>query len=176
MSPLTNSMALYLRTSKFPMSSASTARARERTAVSSGEGIAGGVSSPSNLLMQLRLIDSLVCTEGGNYGVQGLREQQWAAGDVQIGKQSEKRDNDGKPSSGECLNSDRNLDFKLNMAGVLDAGASAYAAAGKLVPSTSQASQGSGAPDRYIVYLWLTGNFFASIDFPGASRLAFGAR
>jgi len=56
------------------------------------------------------------------------------------------------------------------MAGVLDAGASAYAAAGKLVPSTSRPSQGSGAPDRYVVYLWLTGNFFASIDFPVAQQ------
>ena len=154
------------------MSSDSTARVQERTAVSSGEGTSGFTLTAADSLMQLGSIISLVCTEGGNYGVQGLREQQWAAGDVQIQKQAEKRDNDGKSTCGECLNSDRNLDFKLNMAGVLDAGASAYAAAGKLVPSTSQPSQGSGAPDRYVVYLWLTGNFFASIDFPGALPMA----
>ncbi|KAF2732900.1 extracellular invertase [Polyplosphaeria fusca] len=58
------------------------------------------------------------------------------------------------------------LKFHPTMAGKLDWGRSAYAAAGKIVPSWSQASKKSGAPDRFITYLWLTGNFYGTLDFP----------
>lgn len=58
------------------------------------------------------------------------------------------------------------LKFEPTMAGRLDAGRSAYAAAGKDLLTTSQASQASGAPDRFITYLWLTGDFYGTLDFP----------
>jgi beta-fructofuranosidase len=61
---------------------------------------------------------------------------------------------------------DGNLQFVPSMAGRLDAGRSAYAAAGKLLPASSQAGKNSGAPDRFISYLWLTGNFYGTLDFP----------
>ncbi|CAI7609362.1 unnamed protein product [Penicillium glandicola] len=50
--------------------------------------------------------------------------------------------------------------FNPTMAGVLDWGLSAYAAAGKILPATSQAAKKSGAPDRFISYVWLTGDVF----------------
>lgn len=56
--------------------------------------------------------------------------------------------------------------FTPNMAGKLDWGRSAYAAAGKIVPSTSKASVKSGAPDRFITYHWLTGTFYGTLDYP----------
>lgn len=62
------------------------------------------------------------------------------------------------------------LTFEPTMAGRLDAGLSAYAAAGKAVPATSQASKTSGAPDRFITYLWLTGDFYGTLDFPKAQQ------
>ncbi|KAF9265775.1 Arabinanase/levansucrase/invertase [Marasmius fiardii PR-910] len=93
----------------------------------------------------------LVCTEGGKYGVQGGRAQLWAAGDL-------------SPPTNETVS------FNVNMAGVFDWGASAYAAAGKLVPATSAASQSSGAPDRYIAWIWLTGNFFETVNFPARTQ------
>ncbi|KAF1965363.1 extracellular invertase [Bimuria novae-zelandiae CBS 107.79] len=61
---------------------------------------------------------------------------------------------------------DGKLQFVPSMAGRLDAGRSAYAAAGKHLPSSSQASQSSDAPDRFITYLWLTGDFYGTSDFP----------
>ncbi|XPS76559.1 Beta-fructofuranosidase [Ascochyta lentis] len=62
------------------------------------------------------------------------------------------------------------LRFEPTMAGRLDAGRSAYAAAGKAVLSSSQASQKSGAPDRFLTYLWLTGDFYGTLDFPKAQQ------
>ncbi|KAF2847126.1 glycoside hydrolase family 32 protein [Plenodomus tracheiphilus IPT5] len=62
------------------------------------------------------------------------------------------------------------LKFEPTMAGRLDAGRSAYAAAGKGLLATSQASQASGAPDRFITYLWLTGDFYGTLDFPKAQQ------
>lgn len=79
--------------------------------------------------------------------VSQFREMLWASGNVTT-------DEDGA------------VQFTPSMAGKLDWGRSAYAAAGKLVPSTSQASSKSGAPDRFISYLWLTGDFYGTIDFP----------
>lgn len=58
------------------------------------------------------------------------------------------------------------LKFEPTMAGRLDAGRSAYAAAGKAVLASSQASQKSGAPDRFITYLWLTGDFYGALNTP----------
>ncbi|KAL0067943.1 hypothetical protein AAF712_005112 [Marasmius tenuissimus] len=83
---------------------------------------------------------SLVGAEGGKYG--GGRTQLWAAGDL-------------NPPTNETVS------FNVTMAGILDWGASAYAASGKLVPSSAKASQSSGAPDRFIAWLWLTGDYNA---------------
>ncbi|KAB8230171.1 glycoside hydrolase family 32 protein [Aspergillus alliaceus] len=59
-----------------------------------------------------------------------------------------------------------NVTFKPTMAGVIDWGISAYAASGKVLPATSQASEKSGAPDRFIIYVWLNQVFGASTGFP----------
>ncbi|KAI1099912.1 glycoside hydrolase family 32 protein [Jackrogersella minutella] len=65
--------------------------------------------------------------------------------------------------------------FVPNMAGKLEWGASAYAAAGKELPATSKASKKSGAPDRFISYVWLTGDFYGTLDFPTAQQNWTGA-
>lgn len=83
--------------------------------------------------------------------VSDFREMLWAAGDVSLSE------------SGD-------VKFAPYMAGKLDSGASAYAAAGKVLPSTSQASTKSGAPDRFISYVWLTGNFYGTQSFPTAQN------
>ncbi|KAI6890851.1 hypothetical protein KC334_g14468, partial [Hortaea werneckii] len=61
---------------------------------------------------------------------------------------------------------DSEVKFQPNMAGFLDWGTSAYAAAGKYLPASSQASQQSGAEDRFISYVWITSNHFGDLDFP----------
>ncbi|KAJ5435420.1 Concanavalin A-like lectin/glucanases superfamily [Penicillium cf. griseofulvum] len=58
------------------------------------------------------------------------------------------------------VTNDGSVAFKPTMAGVLDWGLSAYAAAGKILPASSQASIKSSAPDRFISYLWLTGDLY----------------
>ncbi|KAF7593853.1 hypothetical protein BBP40_010663 [Aspergillus hancockii] len=64
-----------------------------------------------------------------------------------------------------------NVTFEPTMAGVLDWGTSSYAAAGKVLPSTSQASAQSDAPDRFISYVWLTGDVFGAVaGFPSAQQ------
>lgn len=75
--------------------------------------------------------------------VSDFRDMLWAAGDLSL--------EDGKPK------------FTPSMAGKLDWGHSAYAAAGKLLPASSEASSKSGAPDRFISYVWLTGDFFGTL-------------
>ncbi|KAL3471171.1 glycosyl hydrolase [Aspergillus californicus] len=61
--------------------------------------------------------------------------------------------------------------FTPDMVGVLDWGTSAYAAAGKVLPDSSQASEDSGAPDRFISFVWLTGNVFgAATGFPSEQQ------
>lgn len=65
---------------------------------------------------------------------------------------------------------DGSLKFEPTMAGRLDAGRSAYAAAGKAVLASSQASQKSGAPDRFLTYLWLTGDFYGTLETPKAQQ------
>ncbi|KAI0470052.1 glycoside hydrolase family 32 protein [Xylariaceae sp. FL0804] len=79
----------------------------------------------------------------------------WAAGNLTIEK--------GQPK------------FTPTMAGFLDWGASSYAAAGKELPASSQASNESGAPDRFISYVWLTGDLFQTEDFPSAQQNWTGA-
>jgi len=57
--------------------------------------------------------------------------------------------------------------FEPTMAGVLDWGIQAYAAAGKLLPASSKASQNSGTTvDRFLSYLWLTNDDYGQSDFP----------
>ncbi|KAK7049398.1 hypothetical protein VNI00_005999 [Paramarasmius palmivorus] len=90
---------------------------------------------------------TLTGTEGGKYGVQGGRAQLWAAHELEA------------PTN-------ETVSMNVTMAGVLDWGMAAYAAAGKDVPASSKPSQESGAPDRYVVWVWLTGTFYGSIPFP----------
>ena len=61
--------------------------------------------------------------------------------------------------------------FEPTMAGVLDWGIQAYAAAGKLLPASSQASQNSGTTvDRFLSYLWLTNDDYGQNNFPKAQQ------
>jgi beta-fructofuranosidase len=84
--------------------------------------------------------------------VSDFREMLWAAGNVTM------------TDAGA-------VKFTPTMAGKLDWGDSAYAAAGKLLPASSLASSKSGAPDRFITYLWLTGDFFGTLkSFPTAQQ------
>ncbi|KAJ5871992.1 uncharacterized protein N7529_004345 [Penicillium soppii] len=63
------------------------------------------------------------------------------------------------------------VSFKPTMAGFLDWGLSGYAAAGKILPASSQASTKSGAPDRFISYVWLTGDEYElAKTFPNAQQ------
>ncbi|KAF4761047.1 hypothetical protein N7455_003109 [Penicillium solitum] len=74
------------------------------------------------------------------------------------------------------VTNDDSVTFKPTMAGVLDWGLSAYAAAGKVLPASSQASEKSGAPDRFISYVWLTGDLFElAKGFPTAQQNWSGA-
>lgn len=80
--------------------------------------------------------------------VSDVREMSWASGTIGFDRRGE-------------------LKFTPTMAGKLDWGKSAYAAAGKLLPSSSQASQQSDVSnDRFITYLWLTNDFYGTLDFP----------
>ncbi|KAL7626507.1 hypothetical protein AAE478_003279 [Parahypoxylon ruwenzoriense] len=87
--------------------------------------------------------------------VSDFREMLWAAGNISC--------EDGK------------VKFVPSMAEKLDWGTSAYAAAGKELPATSKASEKSGAPDRFISYVWLTGDFYGTHDFPSAQQNWTGA-
>lgn len=63
--------------------------------------------------------------------------------------------------------SNGSVSLATTMAGKLDWGSFAYAAAGKILPASSTASQASGVShDRFITYLWLTGDNFGSGSFP----------
>ncbi|BCR90343.1 glycoside hydrolase family 32 protein [Aspergillus chevalieri] len=74
-------------------------------------------------------------------------------------------------SGGVSATEDGNAAFNPDMVGVLDWGLSAYAGAGKVVPSTSQASTESGAPDRFLTYIWLTGDVFGGVvGFPAEQQ------
>ncbi|OBT86701.1 hypothetical protein VE02_04636 [Pseudogymnoascus sp. 03VT05] len=79
-------------------------------------------------------------------GVSDSRQMLWAAGNVIL--------------------QDGAVKFTPTMGGFLDWGASAYAAAGKELPADSQASMKSKSPDRFITYVWLTGDFYGTHDFP----------
>ncbi|KAJ4263892.1 hypothetical protein NW762_005929 [Fusarium torreyae] len=85
-----------------------------------------------------------------------FRDMLWAAGNISL--------DNGKPK------------FTPSMVGKLDWGRSAYAAAGKYLPSDSKASSKSGAPDRFISYLWLTGDYYGDLKlFPTAQQNWTGA-
>ena len=63
------------------------------------------------------------------------------------------------------------IHFEPTMAGTLDWGRQAYAAAGKLVPASSTASKNSGTTvDRFLSYVWLTGDDFGQSKFPKAQQ------
>lgn len=69
------------------------------------------------------------------------------------------------------LSENGTIHFEPTMAGVLDWGIQAYAAAGKLLPASSKASQSSGTTaDRFISFLWLTGDDYGQSDFPKAQQ------
>ncbi|RMJ10008.1 hypothetical protein CDV36_010361 [Fusarium kuroshium] len=79
--------------------------------------------------------------------VSDFREMLWAAGNVSL--------------------EEGDVKFSPTMVGKLDWGHSAYAAAGKVLPSSSKASSKSGAPDRFISYVWLTGDYYGTLkQFP----------
>ncbi|KAJ5497745.1 Glycoside hydrolase family 32 [Penicillium expansum] len=84
--------------------------------------------------------------------VSSLHAQLWAAGSV------------GVPEG-------ENITFTPDMVGVFDWGLASYAAAGKVVPASSEPSTASGAPDRFISYVWLTGDVFGGVvGFPSAQQ------
>jgi len=57
--------------------------------------------------------------------------------------------------------------FEPTMAGVLDWGIQGYAAAGKILPSSSKASKNSGTTvDRFLSYVWLTNDDYGQANFP----------
>ncbi|KAL4995193.1 glycosyl hydrolase [Aspergillus recurvatus] len=83
-------------------------------------------------------------------GVTSMHAMLWASGDVSA------------PGG--------NASFTPDMVGVFDWGLSAYAAAGKVVPSTAQVS-GDDTPDRFISYVWLTGDVFGGVmGFPAEQQ------
>ncbi|KAF4124541.1 beta-fructofuranosidase [Geosmithia morbida] len=86
--------------------------------------------------------------------VSQIRSQLWATGDISLDEAT------GKPV------------FTPTAAGYLDAGLSSYAAAGKDLPASSVASKKSGTVhDRFISYIWLTGDDFGNaVDFPSAQQ------
>ncbi|KAL4928508.1 glycoside hydrolase family 32 protein [Aspergillus undulatus] len=73
-------------------------------------------------------------------------------------------------ASGKVSAQDSNATFTPDMVGVLDWGLSAYAAAGKVVPSMARASD-NDTPDRFISYVWLTGDVFGgAVGFPAEQQ------
>ncbi|KAK5111666.1 hypothetical protein LTR62_004771 [Meristemomyces frigidus] len=80
--------------------------------------------------------------------VSQFREMLWSAGNI-------------------TTSSNGSVHFVPSMAGKLDWGQWAYAAAGKLLPANSSASKASGVDhDRFISYLWLTNDNFGTDAFP----------
>ncbi|KAL6239862.1 hypothetical protein BDW75DRAFT_236115 [Aspergillus navahoensis] len=83
-------------------------------------------------------------------GVTSMHAMLWASGDVSV--------------------QDGNASFTPDMVGVFDWGLSAYAAAGKVVPRTAKASD-NDTPDRFISYVWLTGDVFGGVvGFPAEQQ------
>ncbi|KAF2767628.1 Arabinanase/levansucrase/invertase [Teratosphaeria nubilosa] len=84
--------------------------------------------------------------------VSQFREMLWAAHNLTTGKNG-------------------SVHLEPIMAGKLDWGIWAYAAAGKFLPSGSTPSEASGtSTDRFVIYLWLTNNDFGTNDFPTAQQ------
>ncbi|KAF2111375.1 glycosyl hydrolase [Lophiotrema nucula] len=79
--------------------------------------------------------------------ISDVREMLWVAGKQSINNET-----------GDVV-------FSPTMAGKLGWGRSAYAAAGKILTATSLASKKSGAPDRFISYVWLTGDYYGTLAF-----------
>ena len=91
-------------------------------------------------------------TEGGNYPVplqaSPDHDMLWINGNV-------------------SMTENGTVKFEPTMAGVLDWGVQAYAAAGKLLPASSKASQNSGTTvDRFLSYVWLTNDDYGQNEFP----------
>ncbi|KAJ5219521.1 CAZyme family GH32 [Penicillium chermesinum] len=108
-----------------------------------------GYSYTGSLFMTIAVESSYVPIQPS---VSSLHAQLWAAG-------------------GLSTEQGGNVTFIPNMVGVFDWGLASYAAAGKFLPKSSQASIGSGAPDRYISYVWLTGDVFGGVvGFPAAQQ------
>ncbi|KAE8154075.1 glycosyl hydrolase [Aspergillus avenaceus] len=64
-----------------------------------------------------------------------------------------------------------NITFTPSMAGIFDWGASGYAASGNILSASSKASTKSGAPDRFISTVWLTGDLFEQAKgYPAAQQ------
>jgi beta-fructofuranosidase len=80
--------------------------------------------------------------------VSQFREMLWASGNI-------------------STSANGTVKFEPTMAGKIDWGVFAYAAAGKILTANSSASQKSGVDqDRFVQYVWLTGNNFGTSDFP----------
>lgn len=58
------------------------------------------------------------------------------------------------------VSKDGGVTFTPSMAGFFDWGISSYAAAGNILPASSKASSKSHAPNRFISYVWLTGDLY----------------
>lgn len=58
------------------------------------------------------------------------------------------------------VSKDGGVTFTPTMAGFLDWGVSAYAAAGNILPASSKVSSKNQVPDRFISYVWLTGDLY----------------
>nr|ADK46938.1 fructosyltransferase [Aspergillus japonicus] len=88
--------------------------------------------------------------------VSSIHDMLWAAGEVGVGSEQE----------------GAKVEFSPSMAGFLDWGFSAYAAAGKVLPASSAVSKTSGVEvDRYVSFVWLTGDQYEQADgFPTAQQ------
>ena len=58
------------------------------------------------------------------------------------------------------VSKDGGVTFTPTMAGFLDWGVSAYAAAGNILPASSKVSSKNQVPDRFVSYVWLTGDLY----------------
>ncbi|GAB1726502.1 hypothetical protein NU195Hw_g2427t1 [Hortaea werneckii] len=94
------------------------------------------------------------------------RNMLWASGTLSKNETQRGWGHDSWGAWGHGKDDDSDVKFQPNMAGFLDWGTSSYAAAGKYLPASSQASQQSGAEDRFISYIWITSNHFGDLDFP----------
>ncbi|KAE8352513.1 extracellular invertase [Aspergillus coremiiformis] len=90
-----------------------------------------------------------------------IHDMLWVAGKVSSHRNVSSH---GSLSNHRNVSNHGPVTFTPSMAGVLDWGASGYAAAGKILPATSKASTRSGAPDRFISFVWLTGDLYGQVQ------------